>query len=210
MENISFNLRSSLENIIDLLTQRAKEKNLKLAFHIPPKTPDALIGDPGRLRQIIVNLVDTAIKFTDHGEIKVRSRIEAQTKNDISLHFSVRATNHSDKQKHFSQLYNNLTNKDGSVGMGLTLCSELVEMLHGLVAIAQAKPSLGQIEMHAYASLGSRELTEELSVMQDRYLPLPPTDADVAQRPVSIVCQFVIGKGRGGSPQHAFRNVHVE
>src|SRR5207249_964110 len=82
LESIPFELREALGDTVQALGIRAGQKGIELAYHIPPEVPDTLIGDPGRLWQIIVNLVGNAIKFTERGEIVVRVALETRTADE--------------------------------------------------------------------------------------------------------------------------------
>jgi two-component system, sensor histidine kinase and response regulator len=92
IESVNFNLRDSMGDILQTLTQRAAEKGLELAYQVPPDVPDAVVGDPGRLRQIIVNLVGNAIKFTERGEVVVCVNREEGEDEGTRLHFTVTDT----------------------------------------------------------------------------------------------------------------------
>src|ERR1700685_374858 len=138
MEIIEFNLRDCLDDIIKAVSLRAHEKGLELACHILPEVPDALLGDPTRLRQIVINLLGNAIKFTSHGEVLLRAEPELETENEAILHFSVTDTGvgiPSDKQasifEAFTQADNSTNRKYGGTGLGLSICSRLVEMMGG-------------------------------------------------------------------------------
>ncbi len=138
MEIIEFNLRDCLDDIIKAVSLRAHEKGLELACHILPEVPDALLGDPTRLRQIVINLLGNAIKFTSRGEVVVRVEPEQETENEAILHFAVTDTGvgiPADKQasifEAFTQADNSTTRKYGGTGLGLSICSRLVEMMGG-------------------------------------------------------------------------------
>jgi PAS domain S-box-containing protein len=138
MEIIDFNLRDCLEDTIKALSLRAHEKKLEVACHILPEVPDALQGDPTRLRQIIMNLLGNAIKFTSEGEILVRVEPEQETGSEATLHFSVTDTGVGippEKQasifEAFTQADNSTTRKYGGTGLGLSISSRLVEMMGG-------------------------------------------------------------------------------
>jgi CheY-like chemotaxis protein len=111
---------------------------LELACHVLPQVPDALQGDPNRLRQIVVNLVGNAIKFTSIGEIVVRVDIEEKAENEVVLHFAVTDTGigipaekcHSIFEA-FTQVDNSMTRKYGGTGLGLAISSRLVAMMEG-------------------------------------------------------------------------------
>src|SRR5579863_4884313 len=138
METIEFNLRDCLDDTIKAVSLRAHEKGLELACHILPEVPDALLGDPTRLRQIVTNLLSNAIKFTSQGEVLVRVEIKQETESEAILHFAVTDTGVGiplDKQasifEAFTQADNSTTRKYGGTGLGLSICSRLVEMMGG-------------------------------------------------------------------------------
>ncbi len=139
-EAIDFDLRDSLEDPIKALGLRADQKGLELVCHILPEVPDALVGDPTRLRQIILNLVSNAIKFTEHGEVIVRCAIEDQSAGQVMLHVTVTDTGIGippDRQKMifeaFRQADNSMTRKFGGTGLGLTISTRLVEVMGGRI-----------------------------------------------------------------------------
>jgi PAS domain S-box-containing protein len=138
LESIDFDLRDCLGDTVRALAVRAAEKQLELALHIPPAIPETLIGDPGRLRQVVVNLVGNAIKFTPAGEVVVDVQIETTSPEQIELHFSVRDTGigiSADKQKlifdAFTQADTSTTREFGGSGLGLAVSSKLVALMGG-------------------------------------------------------------------------------
>jgi two-component system, sensor histidine kinase and response regulator len=140
MEVIEFNLRDSLDDAIKAISLRAQEKGLELACHILPDVPDELRGDPTRLRQIVLNLIGNAIKFTSQGEILIRVETQEENANAAMLHFSVSDTGvgiPSEKQSSifeaFTQADNSTTRKYGGTGLGLSICTRLVEMMGGRI-----------------------------------------------------------------------------
>ena len=92
LDPIDFCMRDDLEVALKALAIRAHKKGLELACHIPGDVPDTLVGDPGRLRQIVVNLVGNAIKFTHQGEVVIQVTVDRQTERDVCLHFAVTDT----------------------------------------------------------------------------------------------------------------------
>jgi two-component system sensor histidine kinase/response regulator len=137
---IDFNLADSLGDTMKTLSLRAHEKGLELAFQIEPDVPGAVLGDPGRLRQIIVNLVGNAIKFTEKGEVVTYVKTESRTEKDILLHFTVADTGigiPAEKQtsifEAFQQADGSMTRKYGGTGLGLTISSRLVELMGGRI-----------------------------------------------------------------------------
>jgi signal transduction histidine kinase/DNA-binding response OmpR family regulator len=162
IENVNFNLRDSLGDILHTLTQRAADKGLELAYHVPPDVPDAVIGDPGRLRQIIVNLVGNAIKFTDEGEVVVSVAVSEPGEEEASLHFMVTDTGigiPSEKQKRifesFTQADASTTRRYGGTGLGLTISARLVELMGGRIWV-ESEVGRGSV-FHFTARLGLRK-----------------------------------------------------
>jgi signal transduction histidine kinase/CheY-like chemotaxis protein len=138
IESTDFNLRHILEETTHALGVRAHEKGLTLSCHIPPDLPDDLVGDPTRLRQIVVNLVGNAVKFTSSGEVMVRVEIETMTQSQAVFHFRVIDTGvgiSPDKQKlifeAFTQSDNSTTRQYGGTGLGLSISSRLVALMGG-------------------------------------------------------------------------------
>jgi PAS domain S-box-containing protein len=137
-ESIDFNLRDCVETAAKAMAQRAQEKGLELNIHIENDVPKALVGDPSRLRQIIVNLVGNALKFTEQGEVTVDIRQESNDPGNTLLHFAVTDTGigiPKDKQATifdaFTQADGSITRRYGGSGLGLTISRRLVEMFGG-------------------------------------------------------------------------------
>ncbi|MGO9588764.1 MAG: response regulator [Candidatus Acidiferrales bacterium] len=140
IEAIPFDLRESLGETMQSLSIRAHQKGLELIYDVQPDVPEALIGDPGRIRQILVNLVGNAIKFTSHGEIFIHVAEESRDNSAACLHFSVKDTGigiAKEKQEHvfeaFSQADGSMARKYGGTGLGLTICMRLVKMMDGKI-----------------------------------------------------------------------------
>jgi two-component system sensor histidine kinase/response regulator len=140
LESIPFDLRESLGETMKGLSFRAHQKGLELVYDIGPQVPETLLGDPGRIRQILINLVGNAIKFTDHGEIVVTVDDSSEGPNLIRLHFAVRDTGvgvPAEKQERifeaFSQADGSMTRKYGGTGLGLTICKLLAELMGGRI-----------------------------------------------------------------------------
>jgi len=149
LEHIEFNLRDALEDTMRVLAPRAHQKGLELACHIHPDAPDALLGDPLRLRQIVVNLVGNSIKFTEHGEVVLRVRAEALPDGNTQLRFAVSDTGIGipvDKQavifEAFSQADSSTTRRYGGTGLGLAISAQLVELMGGSISV-ESQPGRG-------------------------------------------------------------------
>jgi two-component system sensor histidine kinase/response regulator len=140
LDPVRFNIRDVLQDSIKSLGVRASQKRLELACQVENTLPDELFGDAVRLRQIILNLVGNALKFTERGEIEIRASVEAVAGHDISLHFSVRDTGIGippEKQasifESFTQADGSMSRKYGGTGLGLTISARLVAMMGGRI-----------------------------------------------------------------------------
>ena len=140
LEALDFNLRDSMETTLKTLALRADEKGLELLCEVAPEVPEVVRGDASRLRQIVVNLVGNAIKFTDTGEIAVKVQVDKKEGADFICHFTVADTGIGiprDKLelifKPFSQADTSTTRKYGGTGLGLTISTRLVEMMDGKI-----------------------------------------------------------------------------
>ena len=149
IEKIDFNLRDCLENAIKSLALRAHEKGLELALDVPPGVPEKLIGDPGRLRQLVVNLAGNAIKFTARGEVIVHVAVRESTPTEARLLFTVADTGigiPGDKLgkifEPFSQADDSMTRKYGGTGLGLSISTRLVELMGGTIWV-ESQPDGG-------------------------------------------------------------------
>ena len=138
LESTGFSLRDVMGDTLQMLELRSAERRLELVCHILPDVPDQLVGDPGRLRQIIINLVGNALKFTRHGEIVVRVSNESITSGRAALAFSVRDTGvgiPKEKQQRifeaFGQADSSTTREFGGTGLGLNIARQLIEMMGG-------------------------------------------------------------------------------
>jgi len=138
LENIPFSLRDSIEYSVSLLALQAHQKGLELATYIPQDLPENIIGDPGRLRQILVNFVSNAIKFTEKGEVMVSVNEDSRTDEEIWLHYAVRDTGIGIPKaklqvifEAFTQADSSMTRKYGGTGLGLAISSQLVRLMGG-------------------------------------------------------------------------------
>ena len=141
LDHVPFDLRESVGDTVRLLALRAVEKGLELAFSIAPDVPEVVIGDPGRLRQVLVNLLGNGIKFTESGEIVLSVTREDPTKRGaVRLHFSVRDTGvgvpterREEIFEAFVQADSSATRRFGGTGLGLAIAARLVEMMEGRI-----------------------------------------------------------------------------
>jgi len=140
LESIPFSLRESIGKTMKTLAVRAHLKKLELAFYVDPSVPDRLVGDPTRVRQILVNLIGNAIKFTEEGEVVLRVELRHAVDGKVRLHCSVADTGigiPKDKLPiifdAFSQADGSTTRKFGGTGLGLAISKRLVEMMGGTI-----------------------------------------------------------------------------
>ena len=142
LETINFELRTVMEDVAYALAKRAEDKELELACLVHPNLSSELKGDPARLRQILVNLVGNAIKFTHHGEIVIQAEPIDEHENSVDIYFSVEDTGigiPKERQalifERFTQADGSTTRKYGGTGLGLTISKQLVEAMGGKIGV---------------------------------------------------------------------------
>ncbi|HYD47985.1 MAG TPA: response regulator, partial [Terriglobales bacterium] len=140
LDTTPFELRNGLNDVLRTLAVRAHQKGLELACDVAADVPDGVVGDPGRLRQIVLNLVGNAIKFTENGEVVVRVRVESHEPHQVVLHFAVADTGIGIASHQQSLIFAPFVQADGSMsrpysgtGLGLTIASQLVELMGGRI-----------------------------------------------------------------------------
>jgi PAS domain S-box-containing protein len=140
LEKVDFNLRDSLESTLKTVALRADEKHLELLCEVAPEVPEIVCGDSTRLRQVVINLVGNAIKFTEQGEVAVKVQVESRKGTECVLRFTVSDTGigiPEDKRElifaPFSQADTSTTRKYGGTGLGLTISTRLVEVMGGKI-----------------------------------------------------------------------------
>ena len=168
LERVEFDAREAIGNAAKLLAVRAAEKGLELACHIAPEVPDVLLGDQGRLRQVLLNVMGNAIKFTDAGEVVVRVSVEQVALRRVTLHFAVSDTGigiPADKQTQifhaFTQADSSTTRRFGGTGLGLAIATRLVELMDGSMWV-ESTPGRGST-FHFTASFGTLRAPSALS-----------------------------------------------
>jgi PAS domain S-box-containing protein len=183
-ETIDFQLRDALEDTIKALGFRAAQKGIELACLVLPDVPDSLQGDPNRIRQIVVNLVGNAIKFTTVGEVVVQVEVQEKSDDEVLLHFSVRDTGVGiapEKQQTifeaFTQADSSMTRKFGGTGLGLSISSLLVSMMGGRIWV-ESMPGQGS----------TFHFTARFRVQGSSTRPYDPAAADILRhRSVLVV-----------------------
>lgn len=139
MENLDFNLRHAIEEVLDLVRERARMKQLKMRIDYPHNIPDGINGDPTRVRQILINLVGNAVKFTHAGEVAVEVRIDGDEGSKM-LRISVKDTGIGISGENSQKLFTDFSQADASIsrryegtGLGLSISRRLVELMNGVI-----------------------------------------------------------------------------
>jgi len=148
-EVLDFDLNETVESTLDILAERAQSKGTELVMTIPPEIPRLLRGDPGRLRQVLVNLVGNAIKFTEGGEVVIRVAQQAESDSRVVLRFEVRDTGVGISPEEqaklfqaFAQADSSTTRRYGGTGLGLAISKQLVLMMDGTIGV-ESEPGNG-------------------------------------------------------------------
>ncbi|MHC0064314.1 GAF domain-containing protein [Nostoc sp. UIC 10890] len=173
LETLDFDLSTCVEEVLELLAPPAHNKGLEIAALIYPNVPTHLQGDAGRLRQILMNLISNAIKFTSNGEVVLRAELRSQSSTTATVYFAITDTglgitpeDQSKLFKPFTQVDASTTRKYGGTGLGLAICKQLVTLMGGEMGVESrlGKGSKFWFEvtlakqLHPISSEGEREL----------------------------------------------------
>jgi signal transduction histidine kinase len=141
-EKIRFNLPDEINEVIKILRYKALQKNLELSFHVGSDVPELLVGDPLRLKQVLINLCNNSLKFTAEGFVKIAVKFLEKNESNVRLHFEVKDTgigispeNQMKLFKSFAQADVSTTRKFGGTGLGLAISKNLVELMNGKISI---------------------------------------------------------------------------
>lgn len=164
LESAVFDLRATVEDSLRVLAPRAHQRGLELTGHIAEQVPQMLLGDAGRLRQVLLNLIGNAIKFTETGEVAVRIELARLHGGSVRLHFEVQDTGigiPAEKQalifEAFAQADTSTTRRYGGTGLGLAISAQLVELMQGKISV-ESEQGLGST-FHFDAEFGRAEGT---------------------------------------------------
>ncbi len=179
IEKIPFNLGSTVGEMLRALAMRAHAKGLELVCDIDANVPMAVVGDPGRLRQILINLIGNAIKFTEHGEVVLRLSLLSTAADHCEVSFTVsdtgigiRAAKLESIFEAFSQEDSTITRRYGGTGLGLSISARLVEALGGVITVRSevGRGSEFQFSMGLALELQNNALSQEVHLSNLRVL----------------------------------------
>ncbi|MBD2664474.1 multi-sensor hybrid histidine kinase [Richelia sinica FACHB-800] len=179
LENLDFDLSNCVEEVLDLLAPQAHNKQLEIAALIQPNVPNFLQGDASRLRQVLMNLISNAIKFTTVGEVIVRVELQSETPTTAVIRFTIADTgigiSPQDREKlfhPFSQVDASITREYGGTGLGLAICRQLVNLMGGNIAVDSeiGKGSQFWFELPFIKQAQSHAPLPELKLLQNRRL----------------------------------------
>ncbi|KAF2072065.1 hypothetical protein CYY_006607, partial [Polysphondylium violaceum] len=216
LDQSEFSLRNNLYDTLKTLAWRAHQKGLELICDIPSDVPDGLIGDPGRLRQIITNLVGNAIKFTAQGEVDLEVSVDRRIDNEVILKFVVIDTGigiPEDKLslifEAFSQADGSITRRYGGTGLGLTISTRLVEMMKGKLVVDSTPEKGSKFEFIAQFPITEPGVNEKFKSIQLNEINTLIIDDNIRTCKVlkQMVTEFGIHADFSSSADEAFRMI---
>ncbi|NIA18912.1 MAG: HAMP domain-containing protein, partial [Xanthomonadaceae bacterium] len=166
LEMVTFNLRNMMEETMDILAQQARQKGINIAGAVEPSVPTFIIGDPERLRQILINLIGNAIKFTREGEVVINVSLQSRDHELCCLLFAVKDTGIGIPEKKQADIFSAFTQADGATtrrfggtGLGLSICRRLVELMDGTIGL---KSSVGRGSTFWFTAVFARGQGKEI------------------------------------------------
>jgi CheY-like chemotaxis protein/HPt (histidine-containing phosphotransfer) domain-containing protein len=196
LDTLDFDLRVLLDDVARMMAHKANASGLDLLCSPSPETPSRLRGDPGRLRQILVNLAGNAVKFTDQGEIVIRTSLEWETAEEVLVRFSVRdtgigipATKQANLFEPFTQADASITRRSGGTGLGLAISKELVEMMGGNIGCESEEGRGSEFFFTARFAKQEEQSRERLAPPDVRGIRVLVVDNNATNREI-LVTQF--------------------
>jgi signal transduction histidine kinase/DNA-binding response OmpR family regulator/streptogramin lyase/HPt (histidine-containing phosphotransfer) domain-containing protein len=209
IEAVEFHLDDVIASVTSITAQKAQEKGLELLVEITSLVPPDLVGDPLRLGQIITNLINNAVKFTEKGEIHVKAELLEQTGGRAHLQFSVKDTGIGMTPEQaarlfqpFSQADMSTTRKHGGTGLGLTICKRLVELMAGEIRLT-SEPGIGStFQFTIWAGVASEAPRKRIAPEQLRQISALVVDDSAVAREILVnalncLCAHVDAAGSG-------------
>jgi two-component system, sensor histidine kinase and response regulator len=203
METTDFRLDDVISSVTTLTAQKAHDKGLEYLAHVSPEIPEHLLGDPLRLGQIITNLVNNAVKFTERGEIRLDISQLERTGEKVQLRFSVRDTGMGMTREQSAKLFqpfvqadSSTTRKHGGTGLGLTICRRLVELMGGRVWL-ESEPGVGSTFFFTVwlgvgvARRSARIVPERLAQLRVLIVDDNAAAREILQEPLSSVASYI-------------------
>ena len=210
IETTSFKLDEVISSVTTLTAQKAHEKGLEFLAHVAPEIPEHLLGDPLRLGQVLTNFVNNAVKFTEHGEIRLEIALLEQTGEKVQLKFAVRDSGIGMTKEQAARLFQpftqadmSTTRKHGGTGLGLTICRRLVELMGGRIWLESEAGKGSTFFFTVWLGLGSgtssgKVVPERLARLRALVVDDNPTACEILQEPLSLLAAQVdvVGSGR--------------
>lgn len=212
LDALPFDLQQLLEDVVDLLAEQAQSKGLEFVCHFGQKVPRFLLGDAGRLRQVLINLLGNAIKFTSEGEIVLKVEFLAQKASGCLLRFSVTDTgigitpeNCVKLFRSFSQADGSMTRRFGGTGLGLAISKKLVEMMGGEIGV-DSEPGQGStFHFTARLQLQAPEANAEEQTLARQRVLVVDDNAASCQALVQLLTDLQMDVASAGSGQQALQ-----
>jgi signal transduction histidine kinase/DNA-binding response OmpR family regulator/HPt (histidine-containing phosphotransfer) domain-containing protein len=208
LDPVEFNLRDTIAETLRGVALRAHEKGLELAYHADPQIPEYVVGDSGRLRQVLVNLVGNAIKFTSEGDVIVRLQMDSCSDHELGLHFSVADTGigipvekHSLVFEAFAQADGSTTRNFGGTGLGLAISSRLASLMGGRVWLEGTAAKGSTFHFTVRFGIGETHGSSEVPAQRAALIQVPVLVVD--DNEVSRQILVEITKGWGMAPTAA-------
>lgn len=201
LETTQFNLNDSFDNLVQIISHKSQQKGLELLIDIEPNLPVDLIGDPLRLGQVLINLANNSMKFTEKGEIIIKARAAMQDEQHVTIEFSVKDTGigmtpeqQSRLFKSFSQADASTTRKYGGTGLGLTICKTLTELMSGKIWVESTYGEGSTFLFTAKFAIADIDTTQtEVSSESLLELPILIVDDSVAAREILFTLSESLG-----------------
>ncbi len=197
LEHTDFNLNESMDSLVQVVVQKVQQKGLELLVDVDPQLPVGLVGDPLRLGQILLNLTNNAVKFTDHGEIIIKAELAEKIEDKLLIRFSVQDSGigMNDEQmsrlfRSFSQADASTTRKYGGTGLGLTISKTLTELMGGEIGVESQLGSGSTFFFTARFELSKLDMSPELSLKEqlDNFSVLIVDDSLAAREIMNSLC----------------------